>query len=372
MYEHAKKRAKFNPYHYRLPLGNRSALPFWEKRLHGRNIASNTFFVITDTDIASVIRLLECVLALDRYRSFARAAEYLNISQPTLTRSIQELERQFDATLFDRDKRTVMPTQLGLIVIERARRVVLDINEIKREVALLKGLSSGDLTIGSGPLVAQTFLGLAAGKVLAKHPMLNLRIVEFDWWDIGAALHERRVDIALGETEALESDPDLHIEPLPQRPVCFFCRVGHPLQRLKRVSIRDIGEFPFIGPKLPKRAIDFLSNGGAMGEMAESGQYFSPRIQCQNLHAAALAVSISDAIGVATRAKIKPMLEAQKLAIIPFQAQWLHTNYAIIYLKHRTLSPAAAAFCAEAKDAERLYNAEAARKTSGSSKLPAD
>lgn len=303
-----------------------------------------------------MIHLLECALALDRYRSFSRAAEYLNISQPTLTRSIQELERQFDAKLFDRARSGVAPTQIGLLLIERARRVALDVAELKREVALFKGLNTGNLTIGSGPLVAQTFLGVAAGRLLANHPMLNLRILELDWWEIGATLHERKIDVAIGEMEEVNGDLDLTIEPFPHRPVCFFCRAGHPLQRLKKVSLKDISEFPFIGPKLPKRASEFLSNDGAMGQLAENGQYFSPRIQCQNLYAISQAVSVSDIIGVATRAKLEPMLEDQRIAIIPFQASWMRTNYAIVYLKHRTLSPAAVAFCAEAKKAERLYN----------------
>jgi DNA-binding transcriptional LysR family regulator len=156
--------------------------------------------------------------------------------------------------------------------------------------------------------------------------------------------------------QEVSNDPDLVVEPLPHRPVCFFCRTGHPLLRLKKVTIPDIGEFPLIAPKMPRRASEFLSEGRVMGQMAEIGQYFEPRIQCQNLYAISRAVRGSDAVGITTAAKLVPMLAEGRVAIIPFQAAWLRTNYAIIYLRNRTLAPAAAGFCAEAREAERRYN----------------
>jgi DNA-binding transcriptional LysR family regulator len=312
-----------------------------------------------------MIRLLECALALDRHRNFARAAEQLGVSQPTLTRSIQELERQFGARLFDRSRRGLEPTPFGAIVLASGRRVALDIAEVKREIALLKGLNAGELTVGVGPLVSQTFLGAAVGSLLAKHPMLSLRILDLDWWEIPEALHQRRIDLAIGEIQEASEDPDLAIEPFPHRRVCFFSRTAHPLQRLKRVTIKDIAEFPFIGPRLPRRASDYLPNGGAMGHLAEGGQYFAPRIQCQNFYAISLAVGASDAVGLATQAKLKPMLAGGRIAIIPFHPAWLRTNYAVIHLRQRTLSPAAVAFCEETREAERQYNEGGPAKKKG-------
>ncbi len=303
-----------------------------------------------------MLRLFECVLALDRHRNFARAAETLSISQPTLTRSIQEVERQFDAKLFDRSKRGVEPTPFGAVVLQSARRVALDIAEVKREIALLKGLNAGDLTIGTGSIVAQTFLGYALGSVLVKHPALSIQILDLDWWEIPSALHERRIDLAVGELEEALEDPDLVIESLPHRPVCFFCRTGHPLLRLKKVTINNIAEFPFIGPRLPKRTSGYLPEGGAMGQFSEGGRYFAPRIRCQNFYAMSHAVSVSDAVGIATAAKLMPMLAEGRIAIIPFHASWLRTNYAIIHLRARSLSPAAVALGKEIREAERKYN----------------
>ena len=143
----------------------------------------------------------------------------------------------------------------------------------------------GELAIGVGPVVAQTWLGEAVWRLLAQHPKLHPRILDLDWWNIPAALHERRVDLAISEAQDATEDPEIVVEPLPHRKGSFYCRSGHPLQKIKKLSIHEIREYPFVAPRMPKRASKFLSTGGSMGELAECGQYFHPRIQCQNMGA---------------------------------------------------------------------------------------
>jgi DNA-binding transcriptional LysR family regulator len=70
-----------------------------------------------------MIDLLEFAIALERHRNFARAARPLGISQPTLTRGIQELERFFGAKLFDRTRQGVFPTAARMILLHRARNI---------------------------------------------------------------------------------------------------------------------------------------------------------------------------------------------------------------------------------------------------------
>ena len=247
---------------------------------------------------------------------------------------------------------------LGLDHAARTERLEkgLAILQLQREVLLYEGLQTGDLTIGVGPLVAQTWLGDAVGALLAKHVKLGLRILDLDWWDIREALSNRRIDLAIGELQEASEDPDVVVEPLPHRQVCFYCRTGHSLLRMRQPTIHDIGEFPLVAPKMPRRANQFLAAGKEMGQMEESGRYFAPRIQCQNLYAISRVVARSDAVGIATAAKLAPMVAAGGIGIVNFHADWLRTNYAIMHLRDRTLAPAALAFCDAAREAENRYN----------------
>ncbi len=313
-----------------------------------------------------MFHLLECALALEKYGNYRRAARHLRVSQPTVTRAIQELERVFSVTLFDRTNRGSVPTAFGALVLESARRVALDIDDLKRDIALLKGLDVGELHLGIGPIVAQTWMPDAVAGILVSHPHLRVRIVTQDWWDLAPALRERRIDIGIGELDSISGETDIVINPLPHRPLRFYCRLGHPLMRAKRLTVRQIGEYALVSPKLPKRAGEFLAGTRAIGKLAENGQYFEPQIECQTLDGCLRIVRACDAIGIAPLAKLEQVPEEDGIALVPFQPPWLRTNYGILSLRNRSLTPAAIAFCERAEACERLYHEPRTRIPNGS------
>jgi DNA-binding transcriptional LysR family regulator len=93
-----------------------------------------------------------------------------------------------------------------------------------------------------------------------------------------------------------------------------------------------------------------------MGQIAESGKYFEPQIECQNIDACLRIVNGSEAIGVAPVSSLGPLLGKNGVVPVPFDAPWLRTNYGILRLRDRTLSPAAIAFCEEVRAAERVHH----------------
>jgi len=97
------------------------------------------------------LRQLRHVLALDRHRNFGRAAEAIGLTQPALSRSLQALEDEIGARLFDRDRSHVAPTAVGERLIERARLLVNQARDIEQDLKQMLGLEVGLLRIGAGP-----------------------------------------------------------------------------------------------------------------------------------------------------------------------------------------------------------------------------
>ena len=120
-----------------------------------------------------------------------------------------------------------------------------------------------------------------------------------------------------------------------------------------------------MAPKLPKRAGEFLAGARAIGKLAENGQYFEPQIECQTLDGCLRIVRACDAIGIAPLTKLEQVPE-DGITLVPFQAPWLRTNYGILSLRNRTLTPAAIAFCERVEACERLYHKRQARQRSAS------
>ena len=86
---------------------------------------------------------LRHLLALDRHRNFARAAEELGLTQPALTRSLQMLERIIGARLFDRDRSHVEPTAVGARLIAHARPLLDQAHEVEQDIRQLLGVEVG-------------------------------------------------------------------------------------------------------------------------------------------------------------------------------------------------------------------------------------
>ena len=121
---------------------------------------------------------LEYLVAVDTYRSFVMAAEKCFVTQPTLSMQIQKLEDTLGVRLFDRTKQPVMPTEIGIEVIEQARKVLLESYRITVIINEQKGEIIGELRIGIIPTIAPYLLPKFLNGFLQKYPKLKLSISE--------------------------------------------------------------------------------------------------------------------------------------------------------------------------------------------------
>src|SRR5215469_14701214 len=94
---------------------------------------------------------LEYIVAVDTYRSFVLAAEKCFVTQPTLSMQVQKLEDTLGVKLFDRSKQPVVPTEIGVEVIEQARVVLGESEKIKEIIDDRKRELSGQLKVGIIP-----------------------------------------------------------------------------------------------------------------------------------------------------------------------------------------------------------------------------
>ena len=304
-----------------------------------------------------MIELLEYALALERHRNFARAAEELGISQPTLTRGIQELERHFGTKLFDRTRQGVLPTAVGKIVLGGALKISRSLEDLKKEIDSFQGLQHAELKLGVGPLVAQTWIPDAVASLLDIHGQVDVHVKTYDFWELAPNLLSETIELAIGEIiPDINKYREINVLPLPARPIGFFCRTGHPLTQISNPTINQIGQYPLAGPKLPLRASEHFGGTRALGRLSANGMYFEPQVACETFDVCLRIIKVSDNIGIAPLAQLSRIPVDAGFTVIPFDAPSLRTNYAIMRLSERTLTPIAAAFVEQALVAEEAYH----------------
>ncbi|HEY6505699.1 MAG TPA: hydrogen peroxide-inducible genes activator [Chitinophagaceae bacterium] len=121
---------------------------------------------------------LEYIIALDRYRHFASAASHCFVTQPTLSMQIHKLEEELGIKIFDRSKQPVIPTEAGTEIIEQAKKIIAEKEQMQEMVNTRKGLITGELKVGIIPTLAPYLLPLFAHRFTQKYPNVKLIINE--------------------------------------------------------------------------------------------------------------------------------------------------------------------------------------------------
>lgn len=106
------------------------------------------------------LQQLRYIVAIDRFRNFARAAETCDISQPTLSAMLIKLEEELDVRIFERTNKSVKPTTEGAKIILQAQKALMEAGRITEIVNEGKGAISGSLTLSVGPTIAPYLLSL--------------------------------------------------------------------------------------------------------------------------------------------------------------------------------------------------------------------
>lgn len=115
-------------------------------------------------------RVLQYFLAVAREESLTGAAEFLHLSQPTLSRQLKELEDELGKQLFIRGNRGISLTEEGMILRKRAEEIVHLMKKTEDEIVLSDGVISGDVYIGAGESDINRLMGKAAYRLRESCP----------------------------------------------------------------------------------------------------------------------------------------------------------------------------------------------------------
>lgn len=131
--------------------------------------------------------------------SFTKASQELFISQPAITKHIQELETAYQTRLFDRQGSKISLTESGKLLLEHCERILEDYKRLEYEMHLLHNEYIGELKLGASTTIAQYVLPAMLGSFIGKFPQVNMSLMNGNSREIEVALQEHRIDLGLVE-----------------------------------------------------------------------------------------------------------------------------------------------------------------------------
>ncbi len=124
------------------------------------------------------LQQLKYIVAINRYRNFAKAADACGISQPTLSAMLVKLEEELDVRIFERNNKSVQPTTSGEKIIRQAERAIAEAERITWLVNEDKGSIAGELLLAVGPTIAPYILPKFIRHYVEDYPSVKLRVME--------------------------------------------------------------------------------------------------------------------------------------------------------------------------------------------------
>ena len=186
------------------------------------------------------LRDLKYICAVADLKHFGRAAEYCNISQPTLSGQIKKLENELGITLFERNYKVIRITEIGEKVVSLARQANLAADKINKVAIAAQDPLSGSISIGLIPTIAPYLIPLFAKKLRKSMTKMTIRYVE----DITDRLVDRiingKLDMAVLATSPAE-EALTSIE-LFSEPFWLLYPKNHPLSKINNIQMKDLDQ----------------------------------------------------------------------------------------------------------------------------------
>ena len=255
------------------------------------------------------LRHLKYFVAVAEEQNITRAAARLHVSQPPLSRQIQDLEHELGVTLFERGPKAVRLTKTGKLFLPEARAVLQRAEEAMRAV---KNVRARELNVGYAPSPTLEVLPAALRLFRKIEPEVQVLLHDLSTGEMLLGLRDESLDLALLVIENTRTSPEIRVEKLTEFPMGVLLALDHPLSRAKAVKVSEIANEDFVA--YSER--EYPDYHKFLNKLFRSTKR-KPRIAVEVDGAASLTTAVSSGRGIAIVADTFGTLAAGCAAFVP-------------------------------------------------------
>jgi DNA-binding transcriptional LysR family regulator len=283
------------------------------------------------------LRHLELIAELFDSRSILKASKRLSLTQPTVTRALQDVESTLGVALFTRNNRGLEPTPYGEIFARHCKIVLAQLRHAAEELENLRAGYSGKVTVGTLLAASASILPEAIALLKKERPGVAISVVVGTHDILVPSLLVGDLDMVLGRLPEQGRSRALVYEEFYAEPICLVVRRGHPLARKRRIGLRELVNEAWLLP-LPettlRRQIEraFLeANAPLPRNIIESVSILTNRVLLRK----------SDCIGIMPYHVALDDVEHELLSILPVKLRSIDSPVGAILRAPGSLPPAA-------------------------------
>ena len=268
--------------------------------------------------------------------SLRGAARRIGVSQPAISKSVAQLEREVQAQLLLRTARGVVPTAAGRALVARARVIHGELRKIHDDLAALRGQREGMVAFGVSPAVIFPLVPDAMARFRSRWPRAQVRIREGMRTALVPLVRDETLDFTIAENVAGTGSAGLHFRPLLQPELVIAARQGHPLARAS--SLEELANANWLVFNLP-------GDQGALERTFKAHGLSPPNalVHCESYATALALIARSDLLGLVLRNLLEAPVTDRFLQRVRIREKVSRPSLGIFARAGTPLSPTAAA-----------------------------
>lgn len=267
-----------------------------------------------------------------KLQHYHQAARELNISQPSLSRSISNLEEELGVSLFQKNGRNIELTKYGRIFLEHVNRILEEINIAENKMKSLAGSRSGHIDIGYVFPLAKTYIPRMVRNFLnqEQNHEITFSLSQEITSELIIDLKEEKYDIIFGSY--VPDEPKIEFIPVVNQEMVIITPPEHPLKHKSFLVLEDLLSYPVIG-------YDRTSGLGQYTHSIYRQNHMEPSIAFETSDENAIASLVAEDFGIGFVAHVESLREYDIEILHLTNMKPYHTVY-MAYLKDKPMIPA--------------------------------
>lgn len=283
------------------------------------------------------LQLMKIFIKVYQTQNITRAAEQLHMTQPAVTRAIQEIERYYGVCLFERINRGLYVTESGRQLYAQALHIVESFDMME------KGLRNWDefgvLRVGASITLGSFLMPRLAAEFSREHPHLKLKVLISNGAEIQRQLCENQLDVAFIEGGVV--DPQLTFETFADDRLVVIMPPDHPLLQVENLCLKDLSDCNFLLREPGSAGRSFLDHVFAVHSMT-----VEPAWESVSTQAIIKAVNAGVGISFLPERLVRGAIDSGTVATRVIADEGFTRQNYIVWHQNKHLTPSAKAIMA--------------------------
>lgn len=281
------------------------------------------------------LRHLQLLVTLDEMRHIGKAANFLNVTQPAISKTLADFEQGLNVKLFERTTRGMLPTEAGVCLVKHAKKIINEIASARNELVAISEGRATRISIGLLPAVSLTILPTFIARVENEMISTSISAREGSSDVLLSLLRTGELDVMIGNLTAKPLGIEFRTKHLYKDPIVVVVKKGHPLSLKPEVTWSDLSDYPMVLPPEFATTRTVIEEFLLYNQVNISKRYVESLSTLTNIG----VLQETESIGFLSGQVAEYFKNAQLVDVLPLKMKNIYIDIGLVWYAERNLTP---------------------------------